>query len=112
LSDKRDDNSSPKDLAGKALIDIEGATFFNRRPIVFVPQLDVGTDNTTYDPIYVVDWSKLVPFVQDGYWMEETPPMNDRLQHTTFTVYLDGSHNNLCLNRRTAGFCIHKAIPA
>jgi len=112
LSDKRDDNSGPKDLAGKSLIDVEGVTYFNRRPIVFVPQLDVGTDNTTYDPIYVVDWSKLIPFVQDGYWMEETPPMNDRLQHTTFTVYLDGSHNNLCLNRRTAGFCIHKAIPA
>jgi len=27
-----------------------------------------------------------------------------------FTVFLDGSHNNLCVNRRTCGFVIHKAI--
>jgi hypothetical protein len=36
----------------------------------------------------------------------------DRGQHTTFTVFLDGSHNNLCINRRTVGFVIHKAIVA
>ena len=29
---------------------------------------------------------------------------------TTITVYLDGSHNNLCLNRRTVGFVLHKQI--
>jgi hypothetical protein len=43
--------------------------------------------------------------------MEESKPMTDRLQHTTVTVYLDGSHNNLCLNRRTAGFVVHNPIP-
>lgn len=103
LADKRDDNSGPKDLAGKALIDVEGVTYFNRRPIVYIPQLD-GVD---YNPIYCVDWSKLQPTVQDGYWMEESKPMHDRLQHTTITVYLDGCHQNLCLNRRTAGFVVH-----
>lgn len=108
LADKRDDNSGPRDLAGKALIDVEGVTYFNRRPIVYVPQLD----GVTYDPLYVVDWSKLQPFVQDGYWMEESKPMIDRLQHTTVTVYLDGCHNNLCTNRRTVGFVMHKAIAA
>jgi len=106
MSDKRDDSSTPKDLAGKALIDVEGTTFFNRRPVVYIPQLD----DADYDPIYTVDWSKIVPFVQEGYWMEESKPMIDRSQHTTVTVYLDGSHNNLCVNRRTAGFVIHKAI--
>jgi len=104
LADKRDDNSGPRDLAGKALIDVEGVTYFNRRPIVYIPQLD-GVD---YNPIYCVDWSKLQPIVQDGYWMEESKPMIDRLQHTTVTVYLDGCHQNLCLNRRTAGFVVHK----
>ena len=112
LADKRDDNSGPRDLAGKALIDVEGVTYFNRRPIVFVPQLDTGTDNTAYDPIYCVDWSKLQPIVQDGYWMEESKPMIDRLQHTTVTVFLDGCHQNLCTNRRTVGFVMHKAIPS
>jgi hypothetical protein len=108
LADKRDDNNTPKDLAGKVLVDVEGATFFNRRPIVYVPPLD-GVD---FDPIYCVDWSKIQPIVQDGYWMVESKPMMDRGQHTTITVFVDGSHQNLCINRKTAGFVMHKAIPA
>lgn len=108
LADKRDDNSQPKDLAGKNLIDVEGTVYFNRIPQVYIPQLD----GVTYDPIYVVDFRKFIPFVQEGFWMEEGKPMTDRLQHTTVTVFLDGAHNNLCTNRRTAGFVIHKPIPA
>lgn len=103
LADKRDDSSTPKDLAGKALIDVEGTTFFNRRPIQYIPQLD----GASFDPIYFVDWSKIQPIVQDGYWMEESEPMVDRGQHTTVTVFIDGSHQNLCINRRTAGFVLH-----
>lgn len=105
LADKRDDANTPKDLAGKVLVDVEGATYFNRRPIVYIPQLD----GQTYQPIYCVDWSKIQPIVQDGYWMVESKPMMDRLQHTTITVYLDACHNNLCINRRTAGFVMHLA---
>jgi hypothetical protein len=41
--------------------------------------------------------------------MDEGEPITDRTQHTVFTVYLDGAHNNLCINRRTAGFVLHKA---
>jgi hypothetical protein len=108
LADKRDDATQPKDLAGKALVDVEGTVYFNRVPVQYIPQLD-GVD---YNPIYTVDFKKFIPYVQDGYWMEESKPMTDRLQHTTFTVYLDGSHNNLCLNRRTAGFVLHNPIPA
>lgn len=103
LADKRDDANAPKDLAGKVLVDVEGATFFNRRPIVYIPQLD-GVD---YQPIYCVDWSKIQPIVQDGYWMNEGKPMMDRTQHTTITVFVDASHNNLCINRRTAGWVMH-----
>ena len=109
LADKRDDNSAPTDLAGKALINgADGVTVFNRRPVTYVPQLD----GVTYSPIYCVDWSKLQPIVQDGYWMVEGEPMIDRLQHTTVSVFLDACHNNLCTNRRTAGFVLHTAIPA
>lgn len=104
LSDKRDDNNTPRDLAGKALIDVEGTTYFNRVPIHYIPQLDPVIE----DPLYYVDWSKIQPIVQDGYWMEESQPMIDRGQHTTVTVFLDAAHNNLCTNRRTAGFVVHK----
>lgn len=124
LADKRDDhtqpdfNSSKNDLAGKMLHNFDGTSYFNRMPVVYIPQLDgltvAGGSATvnTPDPIYCVDWSKLQPIVQDGYWMEESKPMVDRGQHTTFTVFLDGSHQNLCINRRTAGFVLHKAIVA
>lgn len=118
LADKRDDNNSADDLAGKMLQSFDGATAFNRMPLRYVNQLDglavlggSGTSNTP-DPIYCVDWTKLQPVVQDGYWMEESKPISDRSQHTTLTVFLDGSHNNLCINRRTAGFVIHKALVA
>lgn len=116
LSDKRDDNTSPSDLSGKMLHNFEGTVMFNKMPLVYVPQLDgVTTTNSSSasvapNPIYCVDWTKLQPVVQDGYWMEESKPMVDRGQHTTFTVFLDGSHNNLCINRRTCGFVLHNPI--
>lgn len=118
LADKRDDNNEPEDLAGKMLHNYDGCVYFNKMPVQYVPQLDGfsvtdgGSNAFEPDPIYCVDWSKLQPIVQDGYWMEESKPMVDRGQHTTFTVFLDGSHNNLCINRRTTGFVIHKVIPA
>jgi len=117
LGDKRDDNNGPKDLAGKMLHNEDGTVYFNRMPVVYVPPLDDvtvtdgGGNSASPAPIYCVDWTKLIPFVQDGYWMEEGEPMFDRSQHTTATVFLDGSHNNMCINRRTAGFVLHKAIP-
>ena len=121
LSDKRDDHTQPDfkggkdDLAGYMLHNFDGAAHFNKMPIQYVPQLDgfnvMGSSTTqTPNPIYCVDWSKIQPVVQDGYWMEESKPMVDRGQHTTFTVFLDGSHNNLCVNRRTAGWVVHNAI--
>jgi hypothetical protein len=125
LSDKRDDHTQPdfnsaskNDLAGKMLHSFDGVAYFNRMPVQYVPQLDgltvTGGSATvnTPDPIYCIDWTKLQPIVQDGYWMEESKPMVDRGQHTTFTVFLDGSHQNLCINRRTVGFVLHKALVA
>jgi hypothetical protein len=85
----------------------------NRLPVLYISQLDGITDpvkDTATSPLYCVDFEKFIPYVQDGFWMEESEPMTDRGQHTTFTIFLDGSHNNLCVNRRTAGFVIHKPI--
>jgi len=44
--------------------------------------------------------------------MNESEPRTDRGQHTTYTIFIDGAHNNLLLNKREAGFVLHKAIPA
>ncbi len=105
LADQKDDNHQGKDVLSNLRVDDSGLCFVNRLPVVFIPELE-GADLT---PIYCIDFAKFIPYVQEGYWMEEGEPMTDRGQHTTFTVFLDGAHNNLCLNRRTCGFVMHKA---
>jgi hypothetical protein len=70
FADQRDDNTAPQDLAGKMLHNHAGAVYFNRMPVVYIPQLDGvtvvdgGSNASATDPIYCIDWSKLVPFVQ------------------------------------------------
>lgn len=110
LLDSRDDNHKPVDLMGGVLAQVEGTIVMNRMPVVYIPQLDSATLHpASYNPVFCVDFSKFIPVVHDGYWMEESEPMTDRGQHTTFTVYLDGAHNNLCLSRRKCGFVLHTA---
>ena len=105
LADQKDDRHTGKDVMSNLKVDDTGLCYVNRLPVVPIPQLN----SADYTPVYCVDFEKFIPYVHDGYWMKETEPETDRGQHTTFTVYLDGAHNNLCLNKRTAGFVLHKA---
>ena len=104
LADARDDKVSGRDVLGNIRVDDTGLVFINRLPVVPITELKAAA----YSPLYTVDFEKFIPVVHDGYWMEESEPMTDRGQHTTFTVFLDGAHNNLCVNRRKAGFVMHK----
>ncbi len=104
FADQKDDNHKGKEVLGNLRVDDSGLVYINRIPVVFIPQLE-GVAN---DPIITIDFAKFIPVVQDGYWMEEGEPMVDRQQHTTFTIFVDGSHNNLVTNRRTCGFTMHK----
>ena len=120
LADARDDFHRGKDVLGNIRIDDGATVYLNRLPVIYITQLDAAQVAPTgaaavtmeVDPIYCVDFEKFIPYVQDGYWMEESEPMTDRTQHTTYTIFLDGSHNNLCVNRRQAGFVLHKPIVA
>lgn len=115
LADAKDDRHSGKEVLGNIRMDDAALVFINRLPVIYQDQLDSFTDpatSTATAPIYCVNFEKFIPYIQDGYWMNEKKPMTDRRQHTTFTVFLDSSHNNLCVNRRTCGFVIHKAISA
>jgi len=116
LADAKDDNHRGKEVLGNIRMDDGGLVYVNRLPVIYQDQLDGFTDpatDTETAPIYCVNFEKLIPYVQDGYWMREKEPMDGGVaQHTVFTVFLDGSHNNLCVNRRTLGFVIHKAISA
>ena len=113
LADAKDDRHSGKEVLGKMLVDDGSMVYINRLPVVPIPQLDGYTtpDATpvAVAPIFCVDFKYIIPFIHDGYWMKESEPMVDRGQHTTFTVYLDGAHQNLCTNRRRLGFVMHKA---
>lgn len=112
LADAKDDNHTGKEVMGKMVVNDGALVYVNRLPVVPIPQLDSYSDpysGTAVSPIWCVDFAKFIPVVHDGYWMKETEPMVDRGQHTTFTVFLDGAHQNLCTNRRTAGFVLHKA---
>lgn len=117
LQDARDDNHTPVDLFGKVMVPMkvsdDGVVYVNRIPFIPVTELDGVTDPVTsdaYAPVYVVDFSKFIPVVLRDYWMEESEPMTQASSHTTYTLYLDGAHQNLVTNRRTLGFIIHKAI--
>ena len=114
LVDAKDDRHTSKgrEALGGLTVDDSGLVYINRLPVVPIPQLEGYTppgSSTAVAPIYCVDFRYIIPCVHEGYWMKETEPMWDRGQHTTFTVYLDGAHQNLCLNRRKVGFVLHKA---
>lgn len=103
--DQRDDNHKGNEALGNITMDDAGLVRINRLPVIGISQLN----GVAYTPLYCIDFAKFVPYVHDGYWMEESEPMTSRDQHTTFSVFLDGAHNNLLINRRTAGFVMHKA---
>jgi hypothetical protein len=114
LADAKDDKHGPKpDALGNLRMDDTGLVYVNRLPVVPIPALNSETDPVTGDDpesIYCIDFTKFIPFVHEGYWMEEGEPMTDRTAHTTFTVFLDCQHQNLCTNVRQAGFVLHKAL--
>ena len=113
LADQRDDRHTGKELLGNLKMDDTGLVYINRLPVVYIPQLDGYTDpvdGVEAAPIYCVDFRKFKPIVHRGYWMEESEPMTSRGQHTTYTVFLDGAHNNLCTNRHEVGFVLHKQL--
>jgi hypothetical protein len=103
LADMKQDNHSGNDVLGNLRVDDGGMVYINRLPVIPIPQLEGATNN----PIYTIDFAKFKPVVQADYWMDESEPMVDRGQHTTFTIYLDSCHNNLCDNKRTVGFVLH-----
>lgn len=109
LADARDDNHSGNDVLGNIKIGDDATVYINRLPVYHIAEID----STTYSPIYTIDFGFFKPFVHADYWMKETEPMSGGVsQHTAMTVFLDGAHNNLCKNRRRAGFVMHTAIPA
>ncbi|KKN71206.1 hypothetical protein LCGC14_0422490 [marine sediment metagenome] len=114
LADAKDDKHTGKEVLGNLRMDDTGLVYVNRLPVVPIAKLNSETDPQTGDDpesIYCIDFTKFIPFVHEGYWMEEGEPIPGGVtQHTTWTVFLDGQHQNLCTNVRQAGFVMHKAL--
>jgi hypothetical protein len=103
MMNAKDDNYTGSDLLKRqTFMNASGAITINGMPIIHAPAM-----GTTYGEFYAVDWSKLQPVVQAGNWLVESTPKEKPDDHKTFVVYNDGSMNILCINRRTAGFCMH-----
>ena len=112
LADAKDDNHTGKEVMGKMVVNDGALVYVNRLPVVPISQLESYAEPYTsaaVAPIFCVDFKYFIPVTHEGYWMKETEPMVDRGQHTTFTVFLDGAHQNLCKNVRQVGFVLHKA---
>lgn len=95
-----------------------GSTTFRRIPLIDIPQLDTytvidgGSNTFSPDPIFMVNHSKFYPIVQEEDWLVESDPETDRTLHNVFTTFVDGSHQFMSTNLRTAGAVLHKVIPA
>lgn len=105
------------DNLGADIARYRGATLFNRIPMINIPQLDGytvidgGSSNFEPDPIFGVNHNKFYPIVQEDYWLSESEPQTDRQQHNVFTTFVDGAHQYMCTNLRTAGWVMHKTVP-
>lgn len=106
ITDYEDLATKQNDNLGADLNPFHGNTAFKRVPVIYNNQLD----DDDSDPIYAVNHAKFFPIVQDGDWMRESDPMADVEQHNVTTVFIDGSYQFFCTNRREAGFVIHKAL--
>jgi hypothetical protein len=116
LSEYEDLVTSANDNLGRDLDPFHGMTTFRRVPIIYTPQLDDMTvessGGTTVSPcpVYGVNHNYFYPMVQEGDWLREEGPMKDVEQHNVLTTFVDGSYQFFCKNVRQAGFVLHKII--
>lgn len=96
--------------SGKSYVTIDGI------PLCYNPFLDsetvVNTAGNTVNPnsILCVRWNAIRPTTLKDFWNKETLPMADRGQHTTLTVFIDSTWNNVVIDRRRAGFRLHNPL--
>ncbi len=108
LVDNKDDNhvSTSKEVMGGMLVNEGNLVRVNKIPVIPLDTLD----SATYSPIYFMDMAWFKPIVHDGYWMKTTPPQNHKpLQHTVYSINVDGAHQVLVENMKRCGFVLHKS---
>jgi len=84
---------------GKDVAMFDGAAYIAGYPIIYVPQLD---DDSTYDPIYVVDHSTFYPVCLKGDYLRESGPDQGE-SHNTWNCHVDLTYNFLNVDPRRCG---------
>lgn len=83
---------------GRDLASMDGAITFRRHPIVLSSYLE---NETTNDPIYMINFADFSPVVLRGDNLTETVQSKLHGQHNTTAVFVDLTWNLLCTNKRT-----------
>lgn len=92
---------------GKDLAMFDGAAYIAGYPIIYIPQLD---DDSTTDPVYVVDHSTFYPVCLKGDYLRESGPTQGE-SHNTWNCFTDLTYNFLCVDPRRSGIAA-KSDPA
>jgi len=112
--DAKDDVHQSKETLGRMVVGEGTDLLINGHDVMDIDELEdiaVTGSSSDFDPIYCVDFAHFVPVVYSGYWMKRRGPVHGgTLQHTTFTMFIDGAVNVWCDSPRSAGFVIHKAL--
>lgn len=92
---------------GKDLAMFDGAAYIAGYPIIYIPQLD---NDSTSDPVYVIDHSTFYPVCLKGDYLRESGPIQGE-GHNTWNCFTDLTYNFLCVDPRRSGVAA-KSDPA
>jgi len=92
---------------GKDLAMFDGAAYIAGYPIIYIPQLD---NDSSSDPVYVVDHSTFYPVCLKGDYLRESGPTQGE-SHNTWNCFTDLTYNFLNVDPRRSGVAA-KSDPA
>ena len=82
---------------GRDIASMDGQMVFRGHPIVWVPKLDVETD----DPLYMIDHGTFYPVVLKGDFLRESEAQQNANQRRVYEMFVDLTYNFICVNRRS-----------
>lgn len=101
ISSFEDVGEGQNENLGRDVASMDGSTFFRNHPVIWIPYLDTMTNS----PVYMLDMSTFYPVCLAGDYLRESPPMVNPNNHNTFSIFVDLTHNYLCVDpRRSAVF--------
>jgi hypothetical protein len=114
--DAKDDVHQSKEALGRMIVSEGTDMLLNGHDVIDIDALEGYVDpetGDTADPLVCVDFSHFIPVTYSGYWMKRRGPVHGgTLQHTVFTMFIDGAVNVWSDSPRQASFVIHKALTA